>query len=334
MKYIQILIGFTFCCIGIISTTGGQTGIKSNLTHACANKVDSFVFSRMKGLHIPGISVAVVKNGKIIYAKGYGYANIELGIAVQPESNFLIASITKIFTSVSIMMLWEQQKLRLEDSIGYYLKDLPEHWNKITIRQLLNHTSGLPSNLKLPPPCKFDYDPNNYTRLDYIKEVACLPLNFVPGTRWEYSSTTGYNLLGMMIEKISGESYWAFLKKHIFYPLSMNNSGSIDYNSFIANRVIGYNYINHRFENSEQLDSIGEYAAGGLISTVIDLAKFDAALYTGTLLKKSTLDMMFTNAKLNDGTIVGSYGLGVGLTPYGGNKRVGHTGGAPGFSSS
>lgn len=296
--------------------------------------MDTFIENKLHSLHIPGLSLAVVKEGKIIYTKGYGLANLENQTPAKPETNFLIASVTKSFTAVALMMLWEEGKFSLEDSIGQYLEDLPSHWNPLTIRQIMSHTSGIPTNLDMPPPCEFEFDCDHYTRKNFIQEVACLPLNFPPGTEWRYSGTTGYTLLGMLIEKLSGETYWDFLEEQIFSPLEMNETGPIDYATLIDNRASGYHFENGEFLNSEQLDPVGEFASGGLMSTVLDLAKWDAALFTEKLLKRSTLEMMWTNARLNDGTIVPSYGIGFGLTPYLGQRRVGHTGGAPGFASS
>lgn len=334
MKKLKTLIGPLILCFSVLGQGTAQINSTPHDYELIAKKVDAFVLAKMETLHIPGVSLAIVRNGEIIHSKGYGYANLELNVPVDPHSNFLIASVTKTFTAVAVMMLWEQGKFKLDDSIGNYLPDLPNHWNELTIQQILNHTSGIPSNLERIPPCTFSFDPDNYTRADYIKEVACLPLNFRPGTKWEYSGTAGYNLLGMLIEKLAGKSYWTFLNEHIFSPLSMSETGRINYDTLIPNRANGYKYENGYFRNSEQLDHVGEFAAGGIISTVMDLAKYDAALYGEKLLKRKTLDIMFTNARLSDGTIVPSYGLGFGLTAYQGHKRVGHTGGTPGFSSS
>ena len=303
-------------------------------TDSITAQVDRFILLKMQDLHIPGASLAVVRNGNVVYAKGYGFANMEMLVPATPQTNYLIASVTKPFTAVAVMMLWEAGWFMLDDSIGQYLDDLPAHWNPLTIRQLLNHTSGVPTNLEPVPPCTFDFDPDHYTRQNYLQEVACLPLEFPPGTAWKYSSATGYGLLGMLIEKVSGQSYWDFLQDRIFTPLEMTNTGMLDYERLIANRAAGYNYENDAFTNSEHLDAVGEFASGGLMSTVLDLAKWDAALYTEKLLQRKTLERMWTPAQLNDGSIVPSYGLGFGLTPYNGHNRVGHTGGAPGFSSS
>lgn len=296
-------------------------------------RVDELILNKMESTHIPGVSLAVVKNDKIIYTHGYGNANLELNSPVIPESKFLIGSITKSFTAIALMILWEEGMFSLNDSIGKYVNDIPEFWKPLTIEQLLNHTSGIPSELGNHMPCDFEFDLDNYTRMNYLQEVMCLPLDFPSGTQWKYSSATGYDLLGLMIEKLSGENYYEFIRKNIYVPSLMKESYWIDYDSIIENRVVGYYFVNGAFLNSDKLDAIGEFAHGGLMSTTLDLVKFDKALFTEKLVKKSTLELMTTNAILTDGTVVTSYGLGFGLTPFQGQKRIGHTGGAPGFST-
>jgi CubicO group peptidase (beta-lactamase class C family) len=297
-------------------------------------EVDSYIIQSMDSLHIPGLALAVAKNGEIIYQKGYGYSNLELSKKVIPESKFLIGSITKSFTAVSIMKLWEMAMFSFKDEIGKFVPNIPDHWKPLTIEQLLNHTSGIPTNVSIPPPCKFDADPENYTRMNFLQEVMCLPLDFKPGTQWKYSAATGYDLLGMMIENLSGYSYFEFIKKLIYEPASMSESNWINNEDTLANRVSGYYFKNGTFEKSEPLDAIGEFAHGGLMSTVLDLVKFDYALFNNMLISHHSLQLLIANASLNDGTLVKNYGLGFGLTPFGDHKRIGHTGAAPGFSSS
>ncbi|MCB9080295.1 MAG: beta-lactamase family protein [Lewinellaceae bacterium] len=327
MKYTVI---FLFVCLGI-----GPVAAQRKAGHAVSKKVDQFMAEKMKSLQIPGASLAVLRDGKIIHTQGYGMANLEHQVPAQPATNYLIASVTKSFTAVAAMMLWEGGWFQLDDPIGKYLDSLPEHWNPLTIRQLMNHTSGIPYNLELPPPCDFEFDPDHYTRQNYLQEVACLPLNFPPGTKWAYSGTTGYTLLGMLIEKLSGQSYGEFLQQRIFQPLEMRETGMMDNDHLIPNRADGYALDDtDGVVHSDVLDPVGEFSSSGLRSTVLDLAKWDAALSDGKLLLAPTWELMFTNAQLSDGTVVPSYGLGFGLTPYQGHRRVGHTGGTPGFSAS
>ena len=335
MKFLSaIIILFIFPILLIGQTYNQNRNSIDKIDNSIRQEIETLIKRKMDSLHIPGISLAIVQNGEIIFSKCYGYSNLELNTQIKPESQFLIGSITKSFTAVALMMLWEEGKFALNDSIGKYIPDIPEHWKPLTIEQLLNHTSGIPTFLETPPPCDFIFDSDNYTRMNFLQEVMCLPLDFPPGTQWKYSGATGFDLLGMMIEKLSGESYYEFIRRHIYVRSSMKESSWIDYVSIIPNRVNGYYYNEGVFQNSEQLDIIGEYSHGGLMSSTSDLVKFDDALFKYKLVKKSTLKLMFENAKLTDGTIVTSYGLGFGLTPLEGHKRIGHTGGAPGFSTS
>jgi CubicO group peptidase (beta-lactamase class C family) len=289
-------------------------------------KIDSFIREKMKSKNIPGLSLAVVRDGKIILAKGYGVANLELSVPATEKTNYSIASITKTFTAMATMMLVEEGKVSLEDPVSKHLPNLPVTWNLVTIRQLLNHTSGIRSFTETvgKPTCEVGKEIYN-TPQDFLKEVACLPLDFPSGERWVYGDT-GYLLLGILIEKVSGKNYEKFLRERIFLPLGMNDTRLITYSELIPNRADGYNWENGSFRHASQL-SVFEFSNGGLVSTVLDMAKLDIAFTSEKLLKRVTLEQMMTNAKLNNGEIVPSYGLGVGLTPFRGRKRVGHTGG-------
>lgn len=332
MRYLITILILSSNCLQ--AQTGNQSiSVVDKLDTSIKYKVDEFIVNRMDSFHIPGLALAIVQNDKIIYARGYGYSNLELNTYVIPESKFLIGSISKSITAVALMKLWEKRMFSLGDSIGKYVDDIPDHWKPLTIEQLLNHTSGIPTNLEMPPPCSFEFDFDHYTRRNFFQEVMCLPLEFSPGTQWKYSGATGYDLLGVMIERLTGENYYEFIRKNIYVPASMNDSYWIDYDSVIQNRVDGYYYLDGYFQNSDKLDAIGEYAHGGLMSTILDLANFDNALFNGMLVSKSTLELMITNARLANGTVVPNYGLGFGLTPHAGNKRIGHTGSAPGFST-
>ena len=287
----------------------------------------------MKTRNIPGLSLAIVRDGKLMTAKAYGIANLELSVPATEKTVFLIYSITKTFTAVATMMLVEEGNISLEDPISKYLTELPAAWNPVTVRQLLNHTSGINSftNHKRSP-CGTRKDELDYTQADVLNEVACLPLDFPPGEQWAYSDT-GYYLLGMLIEKASGKTYEQFLRERIFNPLGMRNTQQYSSTELIPNRADGYSWKNGAYTIAHLVQPVIEFSNGGLVSTVLDLAKWDAALYTEKLLKKETLEHMWTNAKLNNGEVVTRYGLGFGLTPYQGHRRVAHPGGGPGFTT-
>ena len=242
------------------------------LNYESKNKqLDNLVSERMTKFNIPGASVVILKDNKTVYSKGYGFANLELKFTAKVETNYLIGSITKTFTATAVMMLWEEGKLRLEDSIGSYIPTLPEHWKPITIRQLLNHTSGIVTNLEsATSKCKFEFDCDNYTQENLIQETACLPLNFEPGTKFEYSGRN-YYVLGILIEKLSGKTFGEFLNERIFIPLRMTQTAMINYKNILPNRAGGYILENEILSNSGKMDAVVELSDGGLMSTTLDL---------------------------------------------------------------
>jgi len=293
------------------------------------SRIDNYLQKQMKENNIPGLSLAVVREGKIIFQKGYGTANLELKTPVTPKSVFAIYSISKTFTAIAIMMLVEQGKVSLEEPISKYITDVPSSWNRITIRHLLTHTSGLGEICEYSPdPCQTSID---YTQEQVVKMVASLPQQFEPGEKWEYNNS-GYFLLGMVIEKVSGRSYETFLKERIFSQLHMHRTRLENFREVISDRADGYTWIDGQYKNAVRVSPTLSFSLGGLISTVEDLAKYDSALYTEKLLKRSTLDQMFERIKLNNGQKA-EYGLGFGLTPYQGHRRVGHSGGQNGFAT-
>jgi D-alanyl-D-alanine carboxypeptidase len=296
-------------------------------------KVDAHVRGRMAALRIPGLSIAVVREGKLVLARGYGVANLELGARATAQTVYHLASITKTFTAVAIMMLVEEGKVSLEDPISKHLPDLPEAWRAVTVRHLLSHTSGIRSFASYEKiPCPVAKSESEYERPDVFEEVACLPLDFPPGERWAYGDT-GYHMLGMLVEQVSGSGYEEFLRTRIFSPLGMRDTRLNNDSEIIPHRADGYSLRGNRFQNAKRLP-LFEFANAGLVSTVIDMVKFDAALGTERLLKRSTLEEMWTSARLNSGEIVKQYGFGFGLTPFQGRKRVGHSGGGgSGFST-
>jgi CubicO group peptidase (beta-lactamase class C family) len=321
MKLIIATFALLFLTLSSLAQTKSPTESKLQI-----EKVDAFVREKMTANHIPGLSLAIVRDGKIMHAKGFGMANLELSVPATEKTNYPITSITKTFTAIATMMLVEESKVSLEDPISKHFADLPVTWRSVTIRQLLNHTSGISSftnHKKIP--CSVGKDVRDYQQGDVLKEVVCLPLDFTPGERWAYGDT-GYYLLGMLIEKVSGKGYEQFLRERIFTPLGMTETRLINYTELIPNRADGYDFQNGSFRNETGFE-INEFGNAGLVSTVLDMAKLDGALYREKLLKRATLEQMWTNAKLNNGEIVQSYGLGFGLTPFRGHRRVGHSGG-------
>ena len=287
----------------------------------CADEVDDYVQTEMRKQHIPGAALAVVKNGGLVKTAGYGLANIELNVPVQPDTVFQIQSVTKTFTATAIMLLVEEGKVSVDDKVTKYFTNLPESWKGITVRHLLSHSSGIKDFINEPTmDLRKDIAPE-----DVIESLRNLPLNFQPGEKYAYSNT-GYHLLGMIIRNVTGKYWGEFLEERIFDPLGMNDTRVISLSDIITNRAAGYLWERDRLRNGRFLaPTILAYAGGGLRSTVLDLAKWDAALCTEEILKRSSLNQMWTPAKLNDGSDA-SYGFGWGITNHHGHRLISHTG--------
>ena len=276
-------------------------------------------------------TVLAEDNGKVIFKKGYGLANMEWDTPNKPDTKFRLGSLTKQFTSMLIMQLVEQGKLKLEGKITDYLTDYPKAaGDKITIHHLLTHTSGIPNYTDLP-----DYRTYERTRFkpaDLIKKFSELPLTFEPGSAFAYSNS-GYVLLGAIIEKVTGKPYEKVLQENIFTPLQMLNTGYDMSYKILPNRASGYQRWNLVYENAPYIDMSIPYAAGALYSTVEDLALWDQALYTDKLLSASPKAILFTPYKNGY-----AYGWGVGKRQVGQLKDsievMNHQGAVNGFATS
>lgn len=276
-------------------------------------------------------SVLVVENGKVIFKKGYGLANMEWNIPNTPDTKFRLGSLTKQFTAMLIMQLVEQGKLKLEGKITDYLTDYSKAaGDKITIHHLLTHTSGIPNYTNLPTFKTLNR--NRYKPADFLKQFSDLPLEFEPGSAFAYSNS-GYFLLGAIIEKVTGKTYEKVLQENIFTPLQMNNTGYDMFFKILPKRATGYDRWNLQYENAPYLDLSIPYAAGSLYSTVEDLALWDQALYSEKLLSASAKAIMFTPYKSDY-----AYGWGVYKTQIAHLKdsveAMGHQGGINGFNTS
>lgn len=293
---------------------------------AQADRIDDFVRARLDEQHIPGAAVAVIHNGRLVKAQGYGLANVELNVPATKETVFEIGSVTKQFTASAVMMLAQEGKINLDDKIGKYLPPIPQAWNEITVRQLLTHTSGIRNYTGLSG---FELS-KHLKKEEFIKTIAEYPLDFQPGERWSYSNT-GYSLLGMIIEKASGQAYWDFMRQKIFRPLGMNSTTDRNPKAIIRNRASGYEWVNGALEHRDT-EFTDLTSAGAIVSTVLDLAKWEAALDAGTLLRRTSQDEMWTPVKLNKGDAY-PYGLGWNIESLLGHRVIRHGGLTAGFSA-
>jgi CubicO group peptidase (beta-lactamase class C family) len=275
----------------------------------------------------PGAAAIVVKDGQVVLRKGYGMANLELGVPVSADMVFEIGSVTKQFTAAAILLLAEQGKLRLEDDITKYLPDFPTHGETVTIEHLLTHTSGVPSYTGMPE--WFARVREDMKLEDLIGLFKGKPLEFKPGEQTRYSNS-GYILLGAIVEKASGKSYEQLVEEEIFQKLGMSHSRYGHAEELVPLRAAGYSRDGDGFRHANYLSMTQPYAAGSLMSTVDDLALWDRALTGETLLTKASLERMFTSAKLASGRQI-RYGYGIGVSELEGRRALEHGGGIFGF---
>lgn len=280
----------------------------------------------------PGATALLMRDGELLFRGAAGSANLELGVAMQPGHVMRIGSITKQFTAAAILLLQDRGRLNVNDDIRDYLPDFPAGGKRITIAQLLSHTSGIFNYTDIPGYWRGDLIRTDVTPPDLIALFANEPLQFEPGERFEYSNS-GYALLGAIIERVSGKSYAEFLRDEIFAPLGMDDThyGGAQ---LVPGRVAGYASDGRGgLHNALQISMTHPYAAGGLLSSVDDLARWNAALFGGDLLSASSLGAMSTAFELANGSVA-EYGFGVYARERDGLRVIGHSGGIHGFSTS
>jgi CubicO group peptidase (beta-lactamase class C family) len=268
-------------------------------------------------------SVLVAQDGKVLLGKGYGSANLEWDIPDSPQTKFRLGSLTKQFTAAAILLLEERGKLRTDDLVAKYLPDAPASWGKITIANLLTHTSGIPSFTSFPDYSTTETTPTTPEQL--VARFRDKPLNFQPGGNWEYSNS-GYVLLGYLLEKISGQRYQDFVRDNLFAPLGMTESGYDSHAAIILHRASGYTPGANGRVNAGYIDMSIPFSAGALYSTTEDLLRWEQGLFGGKVLSAASLKKMTTPFK-ND------YGYGVGVRTGQGYTVIEHGGGIEGFNT-
>ena len=281
------------------------------------NKIHEYMDLYTKNWAFSG-AIAAIQNGEVVFQNAYGYANIEHKVKNAIETKFRLYSVTKQFTAVAILMLEERGLLKVEDPVRNYFPNWHELDDRITIHHLLNHTSGLVNYTATA-----DFDRMKNEKSDFFKRYVNLPLEFEPGTQFNYCNT-GYDLLGMLIEELSGVSYIHFLKENIFLPLAMFNTGLVDNKTIIDGMASGYYLHKNDLVHCKYVDMEKGVADGGLYSTVLDMLKWDQALRSEVLLSKQSVERMETAYKDN-------YGYGVEINMHGDKKMIHHNGGYEGF---
>ena len=293
---------------------------------AAEAKIDRVIKQHMFAQKIPGISLAVVREGHIVLLKSYGLANVEHQVPVKPETIFQTGSIGKQFTAAAVMILVQENKLSLDDKISKYFPDAPATWKNITVRHLLTHTSGFgdyPSDLDLR---------RDYTEAEFFASFKKAPLDFAAGSSWNYSNV-GFVTLGMLIRKVTGKFYGDFLQERIFQPLGMTTARVISEADIVPNRAAGYRLVKNVLKNQEWVSpSMNTTADGALYVSILDLAKWDAALNTDRPLTQASRAQIWTPVRLNNGATK-DYGFGWHLAELHGHRMVFHGGAWQGFKS-
>ena len=312
-KYFLLLFLFTICSFGQIKE----------------NQAIDRIFTEWNKTDVPGCALGIIKEGKLIYAKGYGMANMEYDIPNSASSVFRIGSTSKQFTAASIVLLAEKDKLSLDDNLKSLFPDFPDYAKKITIRHLLNHTSGIRDYLQISY-LKGLGDDDYYTDYNVMKWlINQTDLNFSPGEEYLYSNS-GYWLLGQIVKKVAGMNMAEFAMKEIFEPLEMNSTHfHNDHTQIVKNRASGYvpdNNENFKISMTT-LDMIGD---GGIFTTINDIKKWDDDYYETAVLSKELWNVMTQQGVLNNGEVI-DYASGLMISKYKGLKTVRHGGAFVGF---
>jgi CubicO group peptidase (beta-lactamase class C family) len=291
-----------------------------------ARVADSLAQAFLAGRGAPSVAIGVVRGADTIVMKAWGMADLEQDVAATPKSVYRIGSVTKQFTAAAVMQLVEQGKVRLDDSISAHVPSLPAAWRRVTVRQLLNHTSGIPSYTSLGPPWARRWG-EEMTPDTLVALTAAAPMRFPSGTKWEYDNT-GYVLLGMLIEKVTGHSWGTDLEERFTKPLGLSDTRNCLATPLVPRRVRGYEPQGNGWVNATYLAMSQPYAAGAICSTVGDIATWNRALHTGKVVSPSSYALMTTPA---GAAVEAKYGFGLGRDTVAGRPMISHGGGIHGF---
>ena len=287
-----------------------------------APRADEYLSAETRAGRFSGAAL-IARDGKVLFSRGYGFANAEHEVPNTPQTKFRLGSVTKQFTAMAIMILQERGKLSTQDPVAKYVPDCPDAWRDITLHHVLTYTAGIPNLTTFP-----DYRQTMMLPSSIASTVARFknrPLEFKPGERFQYSNS-GYILLGYIIELVSGGSYEDFLRRNIFEPLKMADSGYDHYEPVLKHRAAGYARPVGKSINAPYQDMSIPHGAGALYSTTEDLLRWDQALYTGQLVSQKSIETIFTPNKNN-------YAYGWMVSEQFGRKEISHGGQINGFSS-
>jgi D-alanyl-D-alanine carboxypeptidase len=312
----------------IICNCSGIAGAQLLTATQLGKRVDA-VATKMLSRPVAGISVAVARNGQVVLARGYGTANLEHSVAVTPETVFHIASISKNILAAVLLQLVDEGKLQLDDDVTKYVPEAPTRGHHVTVRQLLNHSSGIYSFTSLPEAA--DNERRELSHEQVLGLIKDKEFDFEPGTRWRYDNT-GFYLAGMVVERVTKQEYGAYVREHVFKPLGMNSASLCDARIVVPHLASGYEVDRGVLLNAAFLSWKLPFAAGAVCATATDLLRWEAALDGGRVLSPSSLALMRAPTMLADGTKI-DYGLGTRLGSLDGHRVLGHTGSGGGFRS-
>lgn len=291
--------------------------------------IDALVQKAMDQGPISGVSVGIERGGRVIHARGYGFADLENEVPATEETVYRIGSITKQFTAVAIMQLLEEGRLSLEDPVTRYVPEFPTGDHEVTIRTLLNHTAGIPNVTTMQEwweTMALELSPEQL-----MATFADAPFDFPPGTRFSYSNS-GYFLLGLVVERVSGQPYGGYLNEHLFVPYDLESTTYCTGHQLVPNRASGYRLNESgEFVPATYVSMSQAYSAGAVCSTVLDLLRWSHGLADGAIVDDDTYERMSRPDTLRDGTRI-EYGYGFASAYVEGHHRVSHVGGMLGFA--
>ncbi|MGA7522148.1 MAG: serine hydrolase domain-containing protein [Acidobacteriaceae bacterium] len=314
-------------CVALLSAVAGAQLTVDRLPPELAQKIDAVAENALTTTGVPSASLAIVREGKIVYTKAYGEARLDPNEPAEPHMRYSIGSISKQFTATAMLMLQQQGKLSVDDPVGKYLPELTEA-HEVTIREVLSHTSGYedywPEDYLMPPMEK-------PTTAQHILDVwGKKPLDFAPGTKWQYSNT-GYVIAGQIVEKVSGEPLMRFLEEHIFHPLDMKEVWNSDVTKLGETDAAGtIRYALGPLRPAPKEGRGWMFAAGELAMPAYDLAQWDISVMDRSLLQAQSYDQMETPVMLKNGTS-SHYGLGMFVRDLDGHLELEHSGEVSGF---
>ena len=318
----------------LLCTSSAAQRLTAQLAHPTSDQLaemDRQIRALMTENRIPGALIGVASRGRLIHTQSYGMADVELRVPVSDSSVFEIGSISKQFVAAATMLLVEEGRVGLDDSIQEYLSDLPSEWLGVTVRQLLTHTSGIPDYEEIQT---YEAYRLRFTPEEIIRVAHSRPMDFEPGTGWYYSNT-GYFLLSLIVERVEGRPLGSVLRSRIFEPLGMDQTRMADPEDIIPHRASGYwvDRMGVALMNRDATQTSSTLGAGGLVSSVHDMARWDEALYGNHLLSEASKTAMWTTAVLPNGDDTG-YGFGWSVAQYRGSRALGHNGQVAGFVAS